>query len=34
VNRTGCRLAQESDFLLAEVADNHIFMRVRFFLPL
>ena len=34
VNRTGCSLAQEADFLLAEVADNHIFMRVRFFLPL
>jgi hypothetical protein len=34
VNRTGCRLAQEADFLLAKVANNHIFMRVRFFPPL
>lgn len=28
------RLAQEAHFSLAEVADDHIFIRVRFFLPL
>ena len=31
VHRTGCRLAQEANFSLAEVADEYIFMRARFF---
>lgn len=31
---TGRGSAQEADFSLAEVADDHVFIRVRFFLPL
>lgn len=34
VNRTGRRRAQEAHFSLTEVADDHVFIRVRFFLPL
>lgn len=34
VNRTRRSSTQEADLSLAEVADDHVFKRVRFFLPL
>jgi len=34
VSRTRRSSTQEADFPLAEVADDHVFKRVRFFLPL
>ena len=34
VHRAGYGIAQEAHFVLSEVSDDHIFIRVRFFLPL
>lgn len=34
VHRAGCGIAQEAHFVFPEVSDDHVFIRVRFFLPL